>query len=176
MVGDECLRFHAQHNQEWAHKSPLKIIICMISRVLLPLLPRGFADFVAMHVEIQDADAHTKLQNNLVENLWRLKGNSEATSRWSCPYFIRIVLIFFFCRIALSFSNNYKFACIYMWIVVQLIQKNKKGFEGVDSGTRLGKAAPQRRLHASTPLIGFSGTFPECHLGDAELCPPNGIR
>jgi hypothetical protein len=29
-------------------------------------VPTDFADFLAMHIEIRDADAHTRLQNDLV--------------------------------------------------------------------------------------------------------------
>jgi hypothetical protein len=34
-----------------------------------------FADFLAMHAKIWDADAHTRLQYDLVVHLWRLKWN-----------------------------------------------------------------------------------------------------
>jgi hypothetical protein len=37
------------------------------------------ADFLAMHAEIQDEDAHHQLQNDLVEYMWRLNGNLEDT-------------------------------------------------------------------------------------------------
>jgi hypothetical protein len=43
-------------------------------------VPMYFADFLAMHAEIRDANAHTRLQNDLIEHLWRLKWNSEGTS------------------------------------------------------------------------------------------------
>jgi hypothetical protein len=43
-------------------------------------VPANFADFITMHAEIQDVDAQTQLQNNLLEHLWRIKGNTEATT------------------------------------------------------------------------------------------------
>jgi hypothetical protein len=55
----------------------------MIARVLFPLLITMWlhilADFLAMHAEIQDEDAHHQLQNDLVEYMWRLNGNLEDT-------------------------------------------------------------------------------------------------
>ena len=33
-----------------------------------------FADFLAMHMEIRDEVVHRKLQNDIMERLWVLKG------------------------------------------------------------------------------------------------------
>ncbi|KAK1647212.1 hypothetical protein QYE76_065017 [Lolium multiflorum] len=37
-----------------------------------------FADFLAMHAEIRDSNVHEQLQADLVEHLWRIKGNTVA--------------------------------------------------------------------------------------------------
>jgi hypothetical protein len=39
-------------------------------------VPVAFAAFFAMRQEIQDANTHSQLQDNLVEHLWILKGNT----------------------------------------------------------------------------------------------------
>ncbi|KAK1680196.1 hypothetical protein QYE76_041044 [Lolium multiflorum] len=39
-------------------------------------LPANFADFLAMHAEICDSNVHDQLQADLVEHLWRIKGNT----------------------------------------------------------------------------------------------------
>ena len=36
-------------------------------------VPAEFADFLAMHIEIRNVDAHYLLQNDLIEHLWKLK-------------------------------------------------------------------------------------------------------
>jgi hypothetical protein len=36
----------------------------------------AFAAFLAMRQEIRDANTHGQLQDNLVEHLWMLKGNT----------------------------------------------------------------------------------------------------
>jgi hypothetical protein len=41
-------------------------------------LPADFADFLAMHAKIHDADACEQLQNDLIEHLWRIKGSAAA--------------------------------------------------------------------------------------------------
>ncbi|KAK1631803.1 hypothetical protein QYE76_006118 [Lolium multiflorum] len=41
-------------------------------------LPADFADFLAMHAEIPDSNVHEQLQADLVEHLWRIKGNTVA--------------------------------------------------------------------------------------------------
>ncbi|KAK1662736.1 hypothetical protein QYE76_050895 [Lolium multiflorum] len=41
-------------------------------------LPGDFADFLAMHAEIRDNNVHDQLQTDLVEHLWRIKGNTVA--------------------------------------------------------------------------------------------------
>ncbi|KAK1626098.1 hypothetical protein QYE76_000413 [Lolium multiflorum] len=41
-------------------------------------LPADFADFLAMHAEIRDSNVHEQLQADLVEHLWRIKGNTVA--------------------------------------------------------------------------------------------------
>ncbi|KAK1618171.1 hypothetical protein QYE76_023688 [Lolium multiflorum] len=41
-------------------------------------LPADFADFLAMHAEIRDSNVHDQLQADLVEHLWRIKGNAAA--------------------------------------------------------------------------------------------------
>ncbi|KAK1697729.1 hypothetical protein QYE76_014426 [Lolium multiflorum] len=41
-------------------------------------LPADFADFLAMHAKIHDSNVHDQLQADLVENLWRIKGNAAA--------------------------------------------------------------------------------------------------
>jgi hypothetical protein len=43
-------------------------------------VPVDFADFLTMHAKILYANGHTRLQNDLVEHLWRLKGNTKARS------------------------------------------------------------------------------------------------
>jgi hypothetical protein len=43
-------------------------------------VPVDFVDFLAMHAEIRDVDAHIRLQNDNIEHLWSLEGNSEARS------------------------------------------------------------------------------------------------
>jgi hypothetical protein len=43
-------------------------------------VPPNFTDFIAIHAEIRDADDHTRLQNDLIEHMRRLKGNLEARS------------------------------------------------------------------------------------------------
>jgi hypothetical protein len=40
------------------------------------LVPAAFAAFLATHQEIQNANTHSELQDNLVEHLWMLKGNN----------------------------------------------------------------------------------------------------
>ncbi|KAK1610095.1 hypothetical protein QYE76_033768 [Lolium multiflorum] len=42
-------------------------------------LPADFADFLAMHAEIRDSNVHEQLQADLVEHLWRIKGNTVAS-------------------------------------------------------------------------------------------------
>ncbi|KAK1663445.1 hypothetical protein QYE76_051604 [Lolium multiflorum] len=41
-------------------------------------LPADFANFLAMHAEIRDSNVHDQLQADLVEHLWRIKGNAAA--------------------------------------------------------------------------------------------------
>jgi hypothetical protein len=53
--------------QPFDHQGPL---------AQLDQVPAEFAVFLAMHQEIRDAQVHTKLQNDLVEHLWALKGNA----------------------------------------------------------------------------------------------------
>jgi hypothetical protein len=40
-------------------------------------MPTNLVDFIAMHVKIRDVEAHLELQNDIIEYLWKLKG--EAT-------------------------------------------------------------------------------------------------
>jgi hypothetical protein len=35
------------------------------------------SDFLTMHAKIRDTDTHTQLQNDLVDHLWRLKGEAN---------------------------------------------------------------------------------------------------
>jgi hypothetical protein len=49
------------------------------ARVLLRLLitvPAKFTAFLAMRQEIRDANTYSQLQDDLVEHLWVLKGNT----------------------------------------------------------------------------------------------------
>jgi hypothetical protein len=39
-------------------------------------VPTAFAAFLAMRQEIRDANTHRQLQDDLVEDLWMLKGNN----------------------------------------------------------------------------------------------------
>jgi hypothetical protein len=39
-------------------------------------VPAAFVAFLAMHQEIRDANIHSQLQDDLVEHLWMLKGNT----------------------------------------------------------------------------------------------------
>jgi predicted membrane-bound dolichyl-phosphate-mannose-protein mannosyltransferase len=39
-------------------------------------VPAAFAAFLTMHQEIQDANTHSQLQDDLVEHLWMLKENT----------------------------------------------------------------------------------------------------
>jgi hypothetical protein len=58
-------------------------LIRMILLVLLTIdhdVFVNFADFFAMHAEIRDIDGHTQLKNDLIEHLWRIKGNIKATT------------------------------------------------------------------------------------------------
>ena len=41
-------------------------------------VPATWASFLAMRQEIRDPVMHTQLQNDLVEHLWRRKGNGNA--------------------------------------------------------------------------------------------------
>ena len=43
-------------------------------------VPADFVDFLAMHVEIRDSTVHNQLQHDLVEHLWRLKGEPSTVS------------------------------------------------------------------------------------------------
>jgi hypothetical protein len=46
----------------------------------------AFAAFLAMCQEIRDANTHRQLQDNLVEHLWMLKGNTAYFYFWSSIY------------------------------------------------------------------------------------------
>jgi hypothetical protein len=41
-------------------------------------VPVEFVDFLAMHAEIRDTTLHAQLQHDLVEHLWRLKGEAST--------------------------------------------------------------------------------------------------
>ena len=41
-------------------------------------VPATWANFMTMRQEIRDSTVHTQLQNDLVEHLWRRKGNGNA--------------------------------------------------------------------------------------------------
>jgi hypothetical protein len=55
-------------------------------------VPAEFADFSARHAEIHDTTIHTQLQHDLVEHLWRLKGEASTASA-SCSSTTSICLI-----------------------------------------------------------------------------------
>ena len=77
--GHECMCDHAQHDHwEWARSTSGWWSSIWSSRTSSQLdeVPAEFAAFLAMHQEIRDAQVHTQLQNDLVEHLWTLKGNT----------------------------------------------------------------------------------------------------
>jgi hypothetical protein len=39
-----------------------------------------FVDFIVVHAEIRDSNIYTQVQHDLVEHLWRLKGESTIVS------------------------------------------------------------------------------------------------
>jgi hypothetical protein len=87
---------HAQHdNREWSQDSSHT---CWSLRVLglscggwSPGACR-FSDFLAMHAEIHDTTVHVQLQHDLIEHLWRLKGEaSTVLAPCSCPISIYLV-------------------------------------------------------------------------------------
>ena len=41
-------------------------------------VPATWANFMTMRQEIRDSTVHTQLQNDLVEHLWRRKGNGHV--------------------------------------------------------------------------------------------------
>jgi hypothetical protein len=41
-------------------------------------VPADFANFLALHV--RNSDAYARLQNDLIDHLWRLKGNPKGRS------------------------------------------------------------------------------------------------
>jgi hypothetical protein len=47
-------------------------------------VPAPFADFIVVHAEIRDTNIYTQVQHDLLEHLWRLKGESTIVSDlWS---------------------------------------------------------------------------------------------
>jgi hypothetical protein len=40
-------------------------------------VPASWAAFIAMHQEIRDSTMHQLLQDDLVEHIWRLRGNTN---------------------------------------------------------------------------------------------------
>jgi hypothetical protein len=104
------------------------MIIRKIFRVLCVLLSRrayGFCWFSRHTSEMRGEDAHAQMQNDLIEHLWKVKGNAEVT--WCRICFISIVWINL---IIFSLPNsipNYLFIICETWFDLIKEQKNILG-------------------------------------------------